>query len=187
MTGFGAADWEARYRAGEGGRTAPSSSLRDVVAALAPGRALDAGCGRGGDARWLAGRGWSVTAVDVSATALATGDDDRVDWQEADLLTWEPGRSFDLVTSHYVHVPAPVEHLVARLAAWVAPGGTLLVVGHGAGHGHGAELSPDAAAVLGDGFEVLAAEPRTHLLRRPDGTCAVLSDVVLHARRAGSP
>ncbi|WP_435850759.1 hypothetical protein [Streptomyces tibetensis] len=32
---------------------------------LAPGDALDLGCGEGGDGLWLAGRGWHVTAVDI--------------------------------------------------------------------------------------------------------------------------
>ncbi|MGO9583471.1 MAG: class I SAM-dependent methyltransferase [Acidimicrobiales bacterium] len=37
---------------------------------LAPGAALDVGCGEGADAIWLAGRGWDVTALDVSEVAL---------------------------------------------------------------------------------------------------------------------
>ena len=40
---------------------------------LTPGRALNAGCGEGADAIWLAGHGWQVTAVDISAVALARG------------------------------------------------------------------------------------------------------------------
>ena len=38
---------------------------------LNPGRALDLGCGSGGNAVWLAERGWRVTAVDFSEVALA--------------------------------------------------------------------------------------------------------------------
>ena len=34
------------------------------------GHALDLGCGEGGDALWLAERGWPVVAVDISDTAL---------------------------------------------------------------------------------------------------------------------
>lgn len=37
---------------------------------LQPGFALDAGCGHGAEAIWLAAAGWRVTAVDFSVTAL---------------------------------------------------------------------------------------------------------------------
>jgi len=111
------------------------------IGGLKPGRALDAGCGHGADALWLAARGWQVTAVDFSAAALAHGRSTaavagpelarRIDWVEADLGTWipEPGR-YDLVASLYVHIAGSVGELVSRMAAAVAPGGTLLVVGH---------------------------------------------------------
>jgi SAM-dependent methyltransferase len=36
-----------------------------VLDAVSPGRALDLACGSGRHARWLAARGWDVTAVDV--------------------------------------------------------------------------------------------------------------------------
>ena len=38
---------------------------------LVPGTALDAGCGEGAEAIWLASRGWHVTAADIAAEALA--------------------------------------------------------------------------------------------------------------------
>lgn len=119
----------------------PNAHLLGEVRDLAPGRALDAGCGHGAETIWLAGAGWQVTAVDFSATALdharstaeTVGTDvaGRVTWVEADLGTWgpSPGR-FDLVCSLYVHVAGSVEEAVARLGAGVAPGGTLLLVGH---------------------------------------------------------
>ena len=119
----------------------PNAYLTDLVGGLAPGRALDAGCGHGSEALWLAAHGWRVTAVDFSATALAHGRSiaanlgpdiaERIDWVEGDLGTWspEPGH-YDLVTCLYVHVAGSVEEMVARLATGVAPGGTLLLVGH---------------------------------------------------------
>lgn len=139
---FGATYWEERYRSGEATRPhQPSPSLVAEASELVPGRALDAGCGRGADVIWLETRGWHVTALDVSGTVLgrareaanAAGEDvaGRIDWMRADLTAWEPGeRRFDLVTSHYVHVPGPATGIFGRLAAWVAPGGTLLVCGH---------------------------------------------------------
>jgi len=119
----------------------PSAHLTAAVENLAPGVALDAGCGHGSDTIWLAARGWEVTAVDFSATALAharstaeaIGADvaERIDWVEGDLATWTPRAGHhDLVTCLYVHVAGSVAELVERMAAGVAPGGTLLMVGH---------------------------------------------------------
>src|ERR1700761_6218794 len=108
---------------------------------LRPGRALDAGCGHGSDTLWLATHGWQVTAVDFSATALAharslgetmgTDISERIDWVEADLATWtpQPGH-YDLVACLYVHIARSVREMVRRMATGVAPGGTLLLVGH---------------------------------------------------------
>ena len=119
----------------------PNAHLTDEVGSLRPGRALDAGCGHGSDTLWLAARGWQVTAVDFSATALAharstaeaVGADvaERVDWVEGDLATWTPQPDhYDLVACLYVHVAGSVEEMVDRMATGVAPGGTLLLVGH---------------------------------------------------------
>jgi 2-polyprenyl-3-methyl-5-hydroxy-6-metoxy-1,4-benzoquinol methylase len=119
----------------------PNAHLTDAVGDLRPGRALDAGCGHGAETLWLAARGWRVTAVDFSATALdharstaaAVGADiaERVDWVEGDLATWTPQpRHYDLVACLYVHVAGSVEEMVRRMAAGVAPGGTLFLVGH---------------------------------------------------------
>ena len=120
---------------------APNAHLRAEIGGLAPGRALDAGCGHGAETIWLAASGWQVTAVDFSVTALehgrstaqAVGADvaGRIEWVEGDLGTWSPppGR-FDLVSCLYVHVAGSVGDMVARLATGVAAGGTLLLVGH---------------------------------------------------------
>ncbi len=120
---------------------APNTHLLAEVAELGPGLALDAGCGHGAEALWLAARGWRVTAVDFSPTALdharatawSIGADvaERIEWLEGDLGTWTPEpRHYDLVICLYVHVSGSVEEMVARLAAGVSRGGTLLLVGH---------------------------------------------------------
>lgn len=119
----------------------PNAYLRTEVADLTPGRALDAGCGNGTEAIWLASSGWRVTGVDFStaalehgrATAAAIGSDvaERIDWVEGDLGTWTPpAGQFDLVSCLYVHVDGSVAELVTRLGTGVAPGGTILLVGH---------------------------------------------------------
>ena len=94
----------------------------------------------GAEALWLAARGWRVTAVDFSVTALdharstaqTIGADvaERIEWTEGDLATWTPSPGhYDLVISLYVHVNGSVEAMI-RGGAGVAPGGTLLLVGH---------------------------------------------------------
>jgi SAM-dependent methyltransferase len=147
VTAFDRAYWENRWAAAaaEQGEhrvsRAPSPHLVAELKDSAPGLALDAGCGEGTNVIWLARNGWHVTAVDISPSALRIAKSlaaqtdakaaERIDWLEADLQRWtpEPGR-YDLVTSLYVHTPGPVEEMVQRLANGVAPGGTLIFIGH---------------------------------------------------------
>lgn len=132
----------------------PNPHLVREIGDLTPGTALDAGCGGGAEAIWLAERGWQVTGADIAAEALAHGRaraaehgvTGRVHWVQADLSTWDPGVRFDLVTTHYAHPAMPQLEFYDRVASWVAPGGTLLIVGHGAGHGHGSGDTPIARA-----------------------------------------
>jgi SAM-dependent methyltransferase len=177
----------------------PNAWLTEAVGELRPGRALDAGCGHGADTLWLAARGWQVTAVDFSTTALAharstaesIGADvaGRIDWVEGDLSRWtpEPGRH-DLVACLYVHVAGSVEEMVQRMAAGVAPGGSLFLVGHrpidpatGAPTPAAGQVQvsvDDAVAALDPGrWEFVVAEER----RRARAGTGV--DAVIHARR----
>jgi 2-polyprenyl-3-methyl-5-hydroxy-6-metoxy-1,4-benzoquinol methylase len=91
----------------------PNAHLLVEVADLRPGRALDAGAGHGAETLWLASRGWRVTAVDFSTTALeyarssaeGLGADvaARIEWIAADLATWiPPPERYDLVACLYV-------------------------------------------------------------------------------------
>ncbi|MDX6349032.1 MAG: hypothetical protein QOF84_3822, partial [Streptomyces sp.] len=86
--------WDDRYAQNQRMWSgAPNAALVREVSDLAPGTALDLGCGEGGDAIWLARRGWRVTATDISGIALdraaghaaAAGVADRIDWQRHDL------------------------------------------------------------------------------------------------------
>lgn len=128
--------WEERYSSAPAiWSRNPNVQLVAEVSGLAPGAALDVGCGEGADARWLAARGWRVTGVDISPTALkrAAELDPGSEYLHADLLgSWTLGeRTFDLVSAQFMHPPAERRReLFARLAAAVAPGGTLLIVGH---------------------------------------------------------
>jgi SAM-dependent methyltransferase len=109
--------------------------VTDLLGDRAPARALDAGCGNGAEAMWLASRGWRVTAVDFSAAALEAGRSAGAargaDTERPIECEWTPPMSaYDVVLSLYVHVSGSIEAMVARLASGVAPGGTLLLVGH---------------------------------------------------------
>jgi SAM-dependent methyltransferase len=120
----------------------PNALLVREVESLTPGTALDVGCGEGGDAIWLARRGWRVVAADVSETALRraaaraaeAGLADRIDWQHHDLSRTFPAGLFDLVSTQFLHSPvAPAgerEAILRRAARAVAPGGVLLIAGH---------------------------------------------------------
>lgn len=130
----------------------PNHHLVAEVEGLVPGTALDVGAGEGGDAIWLARRGWQVAAVDISTVALEratnraarAGADvaDRIEWLHHDVTEWAPPEArYDLVSAHFFHLPpTPRQVLLGRMASAVAPGGTLLVVGHQLHeHSHGPE------------------------------------------------
>ncbi len=207
-----AAFWEARYIAnrrasGQAWSGLVNEAVEREVTGLTPGTALDLGSGEGGDALWLAARGWTVTAIDISTSALDVGAakaaeeglTDRIHWAQADLAAWHPSESFDLVTAAFLHSPVelPREQILHRAAAAVAPGGRLLVVGHGAfppgsNHEHDRDTPPLptsdevlASLELSDDWivETNAVVDRPATLR--DGTTATLVDTVLRVRRAG--
>ncbi|GAA1115315.1 class I SAM-dependent methyltransferase [Nocardiopsis composta] len=207
---FTAEYWEERYRGhGRGhGAAGPNPQLVAEAAGLAPGTALDAGCGEGAEALWLAEQGWRVTAVDIAGSALdrareraeghGAGLAGRIDWVQADLTRWDPGEDrFDLVCTHYVHPAGAGERdaLFRRLAAAVAPGGTLVVVGHHPTDRHSAEhtRAPDvhvtaeeiAAGLDPRTWDVAVAESRTRSLTGPGGAEITFSDTVLRARKHG--
>jgi 2-polyprenyl-3-methyl-5-hydroxy-6-metoxy-1,4-benzoquinol methylase len=146
--------WNRKHAEGEhhfGGR--PNRFLVAEAADLAPGRALDVACGAGRNAVWLAEHGWQVTGVDFSDVALASARElakeagVQVEWVEADVLEFVPEPlAFQLVCILYLQVPAEERQLVlARSAGAVAPGGTLVVIGHdleNLEHGHGGPRDP---------------------------------------------
>jgi SAM-dependent methyltransferase len=197
--------WEGRWAQAlrtHGDRVArrpPNAHLTGAVAELPPGRALDAGCGHGSDALWLAARGWRVTAVDFAATALAHARSTaeamgpevagRVDWVEADLATWGPQpAAYGLVVCLYVHVTGAVEAFVRRMAAGVARGGTLFLVGHrpvdpatGAPTAAAGQVQVSVeqarAALAPDAWELVVAE------ERPRAAAGTGVDAVVRARR----
>ncbi len=133
--------WEAHYQNRDQPWSGnPNAFLAAAVAGRQPGTALELGCGEGGDAIWLAGRGWRVTAVDISAVALqrvveranAVGVGDRVTGERHDLARTFPVGTFDLVAALYLHTPFdfPRARVLQSVARAVAPSGLLLIVEH---------------------------------------------------------
>lgn len=134
----GAAEfWDQRFRE-QPWPNEPDALLVEQVGPLPPGRALDMGSGPGRNSLWLAGRGWSVTAVDVSAVGLeqaqAQADTAGLTLTTllADALTWTPpAASYELVVLANLHLPDPdLSELLSRLSDALVPGGHLFVVGH---------------------------------------------------------
>lgn len=196
MSAFDSQWWEHHYQENASGPGQPNSQLVAELSGLTPGTALDAGCGTGADAVWLARQGWEVTAVDVSPTAVARAEGqepERVSWVVADMTVWEPPTQYDLVISQYVHPDMPFGEFVSRLARAVAPGGTLFVVGHDHADSHSAAHAPAQASITIEAvtgslraelWDVEVAEARTR-----QGKHGFLEDVVVKAHRkpAGPP
>lgn len=200
--------------------SSPNPHLEREIAGLRSGTALDAGCGTGADAIWLADHGWRVTAADISGTALAAAAvrateasvAERVTWLEADLTTWLPTGRFDLVATSYAHPAIPQLAFYDRISDWVAPGGTLLIVGHlhepasadhevghqhGHGHEHGHAEGPgqqppaEATVTLADivgrldsaTWRIESAEERTRTVTGPEGHPLPMRDAIVRATR----
>ena len=203
-----AAFWEDHYAQRSrvwSGR--PNAVLVDEVGALPAGLALDLGCGEGGDAVWLAERGWRVVAVDVSQTALdraasaaeAAGVADRIEWQRHDLAQTFPSGAFDLVSAQFLQSPIdfPVERVLRSAAAAVGAGGTLLIVSHAAppaGAAHGNDHAPpggfpdpaETATAIGlrsDDWDLVACELRERPAAGHAGEPTTLVDGVIRAAR----
>jgi len=209
--------WQSHWQqssADEAGLVVPPSPYLAIeLDGLPPGSALDVGCGTGAEALWLAAHGWQVSGLDISAAALeraraleargAERSGASVRWVEADLGRWEPAETFDLVTTHYAHSDMPQLALYERIAGWVAPGGTLLIVGHlqtadTHGHGHAdaehghdghppAEASVTATSVTavldGARWDVLTAAEHDRTITGGTGRAVPLRDVVVRATR----
>lgn len=199
--------WEHRYAGAAqmwSGRA--NAVLVDVASGLTPGRALDLGCGEGGDAIWLARHGWTVTGVDISPTAVSRAGvaareagvpDGVVRFLTADLATWRDDGCYDLVSASFLHSPValPRTEIFRQAARRVAPGGHLLLTSHAAPppwsdvpHGSEPKFPTPAEEVEAlrlepDAWRVVVAEVRRRQVAAPDGSAASLEDSVVLVRR----
>ncbi|MER5768375.1 class I SAM-dependent methyltransferase [Streptomyces sp. NPDC001985] len=184
----------------------PNDRLVETVGALPPGDALDLGCGGGGDALWLAGRGWRVTALDISAVATtrlaglarARGLDDLITAEQHDMRASLPAAPRDLVTAHYFHTPYAQDRtaILRSAAELLRPDGRLLVVDHGSTAPWSWNQDPEArypspheVAALMDlspaRWTVERADAARRIAAGPDGSTAEVVDHILLIRRTG--
>ena len=192
--------WDERYAGPElVWGSGPNCFVAEELAALPPGRAIDLGTGEGRNAIWLAERGFTVTAVDFSqvglarAAGLAAGRGVSVDWVHADLLDYQPTPGgYDLVLIAYIQLPADRLTALARTAATaLAPGGTLLAVGHDRdnltrGHAGPKDLSvlwtPQVVTAGLTGLTVQQAEQVNRTVTTPDGERTAIDTLVRAVR-----
>jgi SAM-dependent methyltransferase len=197
-------DWNRRYAQKELIWSAePNRFLVEEIADLPLGRAIDLAAGEGRNAIWLAQRGWQVTAVDYSNVGLEKGRQIaakhgvKLEWVEADLLEYELGSAaWELVLIFYLQLPWDwMSNVLGRAAEALAPGGTLLLVGHDSANlerGHG---GPQDAAVLYTAKQVAAelgalrvveAALRERPVELEDGTTATALDCLVRAEAPAS-
>ena len=131
-------EWDSRYAASERvWSAAPNRWVAATIGAWFTGAALDLGAADGRHSVWLASLGWQVTAVDFSAEGIKRGRRGaqevgvEVDWVVSDVRTWEPpaALTFDLVLVAYLQLG---DDQLMLLRDWLAPGGAMVVIGHGA-------------------------------------------------------
>lgn len=186
-----AGQWDERYRTTDRLWSAdPNEFVEDRLSGMTPGVGLDLASGEGRNAIWLAERGWDMTAVDFSEVAAERGrmHSGAVEFVVADVLTWEPGRSYDLVLISYLQLPAAdFEGLIRRVVRWLGPDGVLFMIGHDRSnldHGVGGPQDPsvlwDLRSIVSwlDGLEIVESGV---VERRVDGE-GVARDALVLAR-----
>jgi SAM-dependent methyltransferase len=118
----------------DGFRTTPNTFLVEAAKKLGPvGKALDIGSGMGRNAIHLAGLGWEVTGIDLSAgglavmTANAAKSGLKVKGVRTTYESYDFGlERWDLIASILSWVPIEDREFLNRLKASVCPGGYLI-------------------------------------------------------------
>ena len=196
--------WEQRYAESDrvwSGRV--NVRLAEVVSPLEAGHALDLGCGEGADACWLAERGWTVVAVDISDTALQRaaeaaqerGLGERIEFAQHDLSDSFPDGTFDLISAQFLHSMIPFDRprLLRRAVGAVRPGGLLVIVDHAGPPPWASKLDhhhdfPNAEEVIGsldldDDWERVRVDAVDRETTGPEGQPVTWTDNVIVLRR----
>ncbi|MBI5494109.1 MAG: class I SAM-dependent methyltransferase [Deltaproteobacteria bacterium] len=128
--------WDLQYaQDGFAYGEAPNDFLAEVVGQLPPGRALFLAEGEGRNAVFLAGRGWEVTAMDLSevglgkARELAARRGTRLSTVQGDLATFELGNAqWDVMVAIWCHLPSALRREVnRRIVEALRPGGMFVM------------------------------------------------------------
>lgn len=191
------ASWDLRYRGTDlVWAAAPNRFVREFLADMVPGVAVDLGAGEGRNAVWLAQQGWQVTAVDFSSVGLAKARSlahaaaVELETEVSDVLEYSPPQPVDLVLLSYLQLPDEgQDRLLRRIPGWLAPGGVVLVVAHDKSNVADGWGGPPDAAVCYDVAATAAAlvglsvEFRDVLPREIVGADRPARDTVVLARR----
>lgn len=152
------------------GLSEPSGWVRQWAHLIAPGgTVLDVASGAGRHARWFAGRGHPVAALDRDATALATMRDiDGIATLTCDLegAPWplpDDARFAAIVVTNYLHRP-----LMPRLVDALAPGGVLIYETFAQGNETVGKPS-NPAFLLAPGELLAACTPTLRVIAYEDG------------------
>jgi len=192
--------WDNRYSRGPGWGIRVNEVFQEIAETLPIGRALEIGAGRGGDALWLAERGWEILATDISQVAVDSINEAAsikkaasLRAEQLDLETDMPDGEYDLVYACYFHSMAPLNRLtiLRRAARRVARGGRLVTVDH-------ASVAPwsckqDAVfptideawtgLQLGEDWTAERLQALTRVAAGPGGQTATVVENVIVARR----
>jgi len=118
----------------DGFKTAPNAFLVEVMKSIKPGgQALDVGAGMGRNAIHLAGLGWDVTGIDLSAEGLAVmqGNADKAGLRVSTLKTSYKDFDFgqekwDLIAMVLSWAPVEESGFLRRLKVSMHPGGYII-------------------------------------------------------------
>lgn len=153
----------------------PSPWVSRFAPLVPAGRVLDLACGGGRHARWMAGFGHPVLAVDRDVAALAASAGERIETLQFDLEAedaaqrpqWplQPGAYAGIVVTNYLHRP-----LMQPLLQSLAPGGVLIYETFATGNGRfGKPSNPDFLLAPGELLRMVANCPGLRLIAFEDG------------------